>query len=503
MIAISFRFLAGRFHATPWGRHVNEGVPEWPPSPWRILRALVAVWKRTLPDAIPEDRIRSLLGALASPPLFVLPSATLAHTRHFMPWEKKGPSDRTMVFDTFVAIGPDRPLIAMWPEAQLLPEESQDLARILERLPHLGRSESWCAATLQSTAHGEANCRPLLAGGRADPGTESVSVLCASDRLDFEALFVETGDLRAKQLDPARPRGTRWVSYARPADALVPRRPSRGSAGAPRATVVRFVLDGPVLPLLTDAVEIGDLFRRASMAQYGRMHAGRASRTLSGKDEAGRPLTGHRHASFLPTDEDGDGWIDHVTVWSPGGLDGDDQAALARVRVLQSKNRRPPVNLVLQGIGDRTAFDSGIFARAAAWRSTTPFVLVRHPKLRRRIGGSASQEEWIDTPTDQVRMELKRRGFPEPVDVTPERGAELRGRSLPWLAFRRWRGKGSSAGLGLGFRIRFQEPVPGPIALGYGAHFGLGLFVPLREGEHGGTTQRGERAANSARPDAE
>lgn len=27
--------------------------------------------------------------------------------------------------------------------------------------------------------------------------------------------------------------------------------------------------------------------------------------------------------------------------------------------------------------------------------------------------------------------------------------------------------------------IEFLEPVSGPIAVGYGAHFGLGLFVPV------------------------
>ncbi len=34
-ISIAIQFSAGRFHATPWGHHVNEGLPEWPPSPWR------------------------------------------------------------------------------------------------------------------------------------------------------------------------------------------------------------------------------------------------------------------------------------------------------------------------------------------------------------------------------------------------------------------------------------------------------------------------------------
>ena len=43
MPTLSIRFPAGRYHATPWGHHVNEGLIEWPPSPWRLLRALLSV----------------------------------------------------------------------------------------------------------------------------------------------------------------------------------------------------------------------------------------------------------------------------------------------------------------------------------------------------------------------------------------------------------------------------------------------------------------------------
>src|SRR4029079_16989800 len=99
-VTLQLRFPAGRYHATPWGRHVNEGVPEWPPSPWRLLRALVAVWRRTCPD-LPEAQVRRILEVLLQPPHFQLPAFTVAHTRHYMPWEKKGPDDRTLVFDTF------------------------------------------------------------------------------------------------------------------------------------------------------------------------------------------------------------------------------------------------------------------------------------------------------------------------------------------------------------------------------------------------------------------
>ena len=29
-VNLKLTFPSGRYHATPWGRHVNEGAPEWP-----------------------------------------------------------------------------------------------------------------------------------------------------------------------------------------------------------------------------------------------------------------------------------------------------------------------------------------------------------------------------------------------------------------------------------------------------------------------------------------
>jgi CRISPR-associated protein Csb2 len=47
-LTISMRFLTGRAHLHPWQTHHSEGRVEWPPSPWRLLRALVAVAGRGL-----------------------------------------------------------------------------------------------------------------------------------------------------------------------------------------------------------------------------------------------------------------------------------------------------------------------------------------------------------------------------------------------------------------------------------------------------------------------
>jgi hypothetical protein len=60
-LSISIRFLTGRAHLHPWQTHHNEGRVEWPPSQWRLLRALVAVTGRglttlPLPDEGPPPK---------------------------------------------------------------------------------------------------------------------------------------------------------------------------------------------------------------------------------------------------------------------------------------------------------------------------------------------------------------------------------------------------------------------------------------------------------------
>lgn len=84
MIGTGFKFLAGRYDATPWQPHANEGSLEWSSSFWRILRALVATWKRTLP-ALWQKEVEPIVRALEVAPEFRLPPATTGHSRHYMP----------------------------------------------------------------------------------------------------------------------------------------------------------------------------------------------------------------------------------------------------------------------------------------------------------------------------------------------------------------------------------------------------------------------------------
>src|SRR5207245_1021805 len=144
-------------------------------------------------------------------------------------------------------------------------------------------------------------------------------------------------------------------------------------APASAISIARFLLDGPVLPLVTETLPLAEALRSALMGVYQRNRHrekyGTAekpyrerffSEVLSGKDAAGRPLVGHRHAYFVPADEDGDGRIDHVTVVAEQGFDADEVRALDRLRAVRC-GEGEPLRLLLVGLGTARDFRSALW----------------------------------------------------------------------------------------------------------------------------------------------
>ncbi len=511
-LAIAITFSAGRYHGTLWGHHVNEGLPEWPPSPWRLLRALVATWKRKLPTHTAVNEVLSnVIAKLTAPPLFSLPPASLGHIRHYMP--KKGTQDRTLVFDAFVVLHPDAEVIFLWPDVSLDTGEAEVLSLVLSQLSYFGRAESWCTARMSQGwvpfDHGrwaridhatgevmtETNCVPID-GDHIRDGQELVRVLMphptawkewsygrkAKPPEPLWNLLAETADVHAERWSD--PPGSRWVTYLRPADAFAVQERRRRIERKTRPLIVaRYALDGAVLPLLQETLALGEFARQYLQGIYGRQNGGAPSAIFSGKAVDGVPLRDHRHAFYVPMDEDGDGRLDHLTVYARGDVspDGRDQGfaeaelrALAAFRRLRQPGGKPDLRLVLLGIGGcEDLANTPLFGPAHRWRSCTPFIPPRHQKTRGRKR---------ETPAEQLCDELRRRGFPEPIAVREIPRCELDGRSIRWIEFRRERVFGSGSrgqGLGYGFEIEFRGHVSGPTCLGYGCHFGLGLFIPV------------------------
>jgi CRISPR-associated protein Csb2 len=536
MISISLTFLAGRFHATPWGHHVNEGVPEWPPSPWRLLRSLVATWKGKLADRIRNDEAARILRVLAEKPEFGLPEASSSHTRHYMPWNKKWTPAKphvakTLVFDTFVVVPPESEVLLVWPDAQLSTEDRATLSEWLAQLGYLGRAESWCEARLvpdieTESRIGEINARPL--GTRiAEQGTEVVRVLCADPSTAFDGTHTpktppKTG---TPYYDPdwhlcgetlwlhdekwSEPPGSRWVRYNRRADCfkVTPQRHSRVSS-QPRPQVVRFALDSTVLPLSTHTLPVAEAARRTLMGILGRqlerINGNRGnSRLFSGKSDAGDVAIGHGHAFYLPTDDDNDGRLDHLTLVASDGFGPDELQTIDSLREIKSHDREEsghPLRVMLLGIGSLADYRSGNhgpLGPAREWVSTTPFIAQRHPK---KNGTQRDAAGWLTSPeafvTAMLREELRRliERHPELASVDldsigvvseMENGVFRLGpqqrRPLEFKRFRQKRGDDGGRRLCGSFHLTFPKSITGPIALGHSSHFGLGLFVPVAD----------------------
>jgi len=528
-IGIRIRFLAGRYHATPWNHQVNEGVVEWPPSPWRILRALVDAYYR-LPKRPARAEVCQLLTCLAEQlPNYVLPATTTAHTRHYMPIWKEGKSTTTKVFDTFLLLGSgtlsdEAEVKVEWPDVSLSETETQLLDQLCAQISYLGRAESWAELSRIDVDPADCNAIPHNRQISSLSNKEQAKVLAplTSEGMEgfraalttlpkpkrgktnwqapadvLEALELDVRDLHAQGWNGIP--GARWITYSIPAQN--PQRllaPHQKVSFTGPTTYARFALASNVLPRLTEAVSVGERFRQALMSK-SKDEAGRVETVFSGRDTDGKvSQNNHLHAWYLP-EMNKDGKIEYVVVYAAEGFSQNAVSALKKLLKVWS-GAGFDLQTVLISLGevdvyraDATKPDQGgrslVVGRGRVWRSYTPMVLPRHPKTYRSGEPKLDPETnlQIDGPEHQVRRLLKQVGCSHQLDAVCVR--ELSNEEqvpvfskYPWHAYqrRRYKGDGSRGpNKGYWFELRFKEVQDGPIALGYAAHFGLGVFVPV------------------------
>jgi hypothetical protein len=90
--------------------------------------------------------------------------------------------------------------------------------------------------------------------------------------------------------------------------------PRRPTADAVAPTVAWFAISAAARPAITRAIAVGDCVRRALVSHSD------AHPTFVGRID-GEPRTGHRHAFFLPADDDGDGRLDRIVICARDGFD--------------------------------------------------------------------------------------------------------------------------------------------------------------------------------------
>jgi CRISPR-associated protein Csb2 len=522
VISLVFHFPAGRYHATPWGRHVNEADIEWPPSPWRILRALIAVyWRKADRHRFNENDLATLIDALASVlPVYRLPEAIHVHTQHYMPIREGSSEKTTLVFDAFARVDATDELAIGWPNVDLSARSAELLAHLTSLLGYLGRAEAWVEADVREREEKSFPWVPhdpdhaplkdqrlvqLLAPFSPDKWQverarhlESLPPAKERNRGQKEiavtlheqlaaAIALDTADWQA--VGWSFPPSARRVLYHAPILAPIARKPrSRLDQTATPPTVARFVLAGKPRPRIEEAVRIGELMRLATLAQFGRDKSGkwRAPSAISGRDAAGKPLAevGHGHAFFLPEDADGDGFIDHVVVFVRNGLGDDVRRALDRVTRLWLEPRghsndeddttgdREEWRLALEGFGMPADFkESRLLGGGSHWRSATPYLMPWHAKRKFGVAEQIRRE--------LVERELLASALATTIVVQEVPEISINGgprRPIHFHRFRSRRGLTQPDRFGRFVSLTFPEEMTGPIALGFACHFGLGMF---------------------------
>ena len=129
--------------------------------------------------------------------------------------------------------------------------------------------------------------------------------------------------------------------------------------------------------------------------------------------------------------------------------------------------------MVLENFGSPRDFESRslLFGESALWLSRSPYLRPWHLKKNFTL-------------FDQLRKECAKRDLPdlEEIKLVPYL---LKGeKRLYPPAFYKFRSKANLPQpdkQGGFWRLKFNQPVQGPLALGFGCHFGLGLFEAMAE----------------------
>ncbi len=540
MFALVFVFPVNRCREPRWGNYVNEARVPWPPEPWKVLHALVASYEGRKNSYLWErNDLDVLISALAeNPPSYRLPKAVVYRTS----WRKKKIPvfDALLQLpegERLVMIWPEIKLNhKLFEFASWIAEGIGYLGRT-ERWSGCTAINNWspeendliCHPAIATTEKVIGNPARVIAPLRAsDYSTERARLitefekrLCDETRVSgksppsekilrkkyfqeigptlpellVDALALEMGDYLKYGWN--RPPASREVLYLLPEESYSSSAPRqdctsrhRNIKTQNRYTVARYLLAGRPLPQIEDAVKIGELMRLAALSKFGWEtvestgdRKPKAPSIISGRDTDGKPLRNysHSHAFWFPEDADGDGYIDHVTVYAPEGLDDNVRSRLDRITRLWTNQSSADKNgsgscewrLALEGFGNPQDFSnsSKIFGMSRIWVSSTPFLATGHLKKNSGYAG-------------EVKRLLKRRkmiceSLADGVQVESMQSISIGGtvrHTSNFHRFRSRRGEKQTDTQGTFLRLNFPEAIAGPVSLGFACHFGLGLF---------------------------
>ena len=392
------------------------------------------------------------------------------------------PTGRTRQVRTFPTALPSRPDFAfVWPGTPP-PEVRTGLERLCSRVTRLGHSSSLVRCAVDE-AHHAPNLVP------ADDGSVVLRVVGPGQlgRLEREHLRHRGVESRVLPSRSQRYRVDGSRSTGIPAASSV-------LSSDPADWVVFERVEG-ARPMSSRGCDLASALRAALMEVDG---SGALPPVVSGHSDSGRPAE-VPHVAFVSLPFVGrahaDGAVLGCALVMPRDLPDADRAALlrlvARWETTRAVDEDGTVELAAPGLPPlrvrRVEVSEKLSLRPARWcqpsrcfTTVTPIALDRHPGNLRSNRDHTAHKAFAEAERC-VADACTRIGLPRPDSVEISLVSWLPG-VQPARAFAPWPRHGDRGRRALVHAdLRFARPVCGPLLLGAGRYFGLGLCLPVRE----------------------
>jgi len=451
MLAFEVEYLLGRSFA---GDYRDRSESEWPPHPGRLFSALAAAY---FEDGDNRDEKAALewLERQTPPHLRAGTPGTSTRALAFVPTNYVGdgpPVLRGKQPRHFPAQGPSETLVYfIWPDACPAAETVAALDALASRTAYLGKACSVVRMRVTEEAP-EPNFGPDTAGDR---------VLRVPSRGRLE-------ELRWLFAADQRPSSGAQQRYRKLDEQAVD--PTAVDSEFGQMAVFRKKA-GPGLPI-EGTLTVTEAVRAALMSNAGA--AGRLTELIHGHTRdthcaiAALPFVGREHA---------DGHLMGFAVILPRAVGLTD-----RRTVLAACGRIAERGLHIPGVGDweveaddaislnQTLRPATWIQPSKKWRTVTPILLDRFPKKN-----GPSVEEILTA-------SCRRIGLPDPETIEHGPYSEVAG-VPPAPSFRLRRAGEDRPRWAVHAALSFPRAVRGPVVLGAGRYFGLGLMRPEREAQ--------------------
>jgi len=512
-LIIEQKFPLGRFHATRWRQNpFEDSFGEFPPSPYRLLRALTARWfqyARETGDNDTNKRDELLQKIAGELPSFALPAFTWRGQplKQYIPykveWTAKGAADpaykkaqTTLVEDHFRLLPPNSLLFWRWENLNLGLAQKDLLDELLKRILYFGRAESFSRLRRIEGDSSEIsiNCElsetSIVSLDSSDKSKKAIAPVLAqipNKELNVKALldFTDGKELRGRAVPP----GTAWFYATLPQKPIAKPQINQREKFPSDLQFLQFAVGGTVLPKMDKWVKVTECFRRSVIRNFARQLTERKDAEyetldtiereqislITGKDANGKPLHGHKHAYFfLYPDKIGN--PSRLIVWRKEPFaENEIEAMLAASETpIRWDYGLSDWKIKLVPLPFNAKVPNGLTTTSQTWVSATPFV----PPPQRHRFRKNGRERPTRSPSEELTKLFQKAGKPVPeIEIMSDKPIWVKLHETQERRIFRLKHRTSWKRPGYWMRLKFSEPFGGPLLFGDSCHYGLGLFL--------------------------